>query len=142
MNLAAKKTHFAVNVSSIRYEFENTTSVLFIAVLTLFGFLRLFVLNRLSQFLETIDDNCDPVSWILDTGKELERACEFAAALKFYFAGKMFFARWRHHISLQDEAFLRATSSHATASASEAASVSDGRPASESSAAAASATAR
>jgi hypothetical protein len=55
----------------------------------------------MKQFLDTINETqCDPVSWILDTGKELERACEFALALKFYFAGKMFFARWKHHISM------------------------------------------
>jgi hypothetical protein len=130
-------------VYSTRYDCENTTSVLFLAVLTLSVFPQMFFLNRVSQFLETIDDNCDPVSWILDTGKELERACEFAVALKFYFAGKMFFARWKHHVCLQDEASLRVLSSHATAPASKAASVSDSTPASESSAAAAaSATAR
>jgi hypothetical protein len=32
----------------------------------------------------------------LDTGKELERACDFAVALKFYFAGRIFFARLKY----------------------------------------------
>ncbi len=39
--------------------------------------------------------------WILDTGKELERACDFAMALKYYFAGRMFFARLNRHQPLQ-----------------------------------------
>ncbi len=35
----------------------------------------------------------DPISWLLDRGKALERACDFATAIKYYFAGRMFFAR-------------------------------------------------
>jgi hypothetical protein len=33
------------------------------------------------------------VEWLLERGKKLERACEFANALKYYFAGRMYFAR-------------------------------------------------
>jgi hypothetical protein len=33
------------------------------------------------------------VEWLLERGKTLERACEFANALKYYFAGRMYFAR-------------------------------------------------
>jgi hypothetical protein len=33
------------------------------------------------------------VEWLLERGKRLERACEFANALKYYFAGRMYFAR-------------------------------------------------
>jgi hypothetical protein len=33
------------------------------------------------------------VAWLLERGKKLERACEFANALKYYFAGRMYFAR-------------------------------------------------
>jgi hypothetical protein len=47
------------------------------------------------------------VLWILDTGKELERACDFAMALKYYFAGRMFFARFKQY--LPDELALPAT---------------------------------
>lgn len=49
------------------------------------------------QFLNEITEECDPVSWVLDTGKELERACEFAMALKYYFAGRMFFAQLKKY---------------------------------------------
>jgi hypothetical protein len=35
----------------------------------------------------------DPIMWLLGRGKELERACDFATAIKYYFAGRMFFAR-------------------------------------------------
>ena len=52
------------------------------------------------QFLNEIKDGCDPVEWILETGKELERACDFAMALKYYFAGRMFFARLKKHPQL------------------------------------------
>jgi hypothetical protein len=52
------------------------------------------------QFLDEINDDCDPVEWILETGKELERACDFAMALKYYFAGRMFFARLKKHPQL------------------------------------------
>jgi hypothetical protein len=52
------------------------------------------------QFLDEINDDCDPVEWILETGKELERACDFAMALKYYFAGRMFFARLKKHQQL------------------------------------------
>jgi hypothetical protein len=48
------------------------------------------------QFLTQITVDCDPVEWILINGKELERACEFAMALKYYFAGRMFFARLKN----------------------------------------------
>jgi hypothetical protein len=41
----------------------------------------------------------DAVTWVLETGKELERACMFDIALKYYFAGRMFFARLKHHRS-------------------------------------------
>jgi hypothetical protein len=34
------------------------------------------------------------LEWLLERGKKLERACEFATALKYYFAGKMYFARY------------------------------------------------
>lgn len=37
----------------------------------------------------------DPIMWLLGRGKELERACDFATAIKYYFAGRMFFARLR-----------------------------------------------
>jgi hypothetical protein len=37
----------------------------------------------------------------LDTGQELERECEFGMALKYYFAGRMFFARLRQHLKHQ-----------------------------------------
>ena len=33
------------------------------------------------------------LEWLLDKGKELERACEFSMALKYYFAGKMYFKK-------------------------------------------------
>ncbi len=33
------------------------------------------------------------LDWLLEKGKELERACEFSMALKYYFAGKMYFKR-------------------------------------------------
>jgi hypothetical protein len=52
------------------------------------------------QFLDEFKDGCDPVEWILETGKELERACDFAMALKYYFAGRMFFARLKKHSQL------------------------------------------
>ncbi len=52
------------------------------------------------QFLNEIKDGCDPVEWILETGKELERACDFAMALKYYFAGRMFFARLKKFLQL------------------------------------------
>ncbi len=48
---------------------------------------------QLLQFLTHITVDCDPIEWILINGKELERACEFAMALKYYFSGRMFFAR-------------------------------------------------
>jgi hypothetical protein len=55
-------------------------------------------LTLLLQFLQQIaKTGCDPVKWILETGKELERACDFAMALKYYFAGRMFFARLKKH---------------------------------------------
>lgn len=56
----------------------------------------LLVSHFMCQFLQsilTIRAECDPISWILETGKELERSCDFAMALKYYFAGRMFFAR-------------------------------------------------
>jgi hypothetical protein len=50
--------------------------------------------HAMFQFLELIESTTvDPVEWLLDTGKELERSCNFAMALKYYFAGRMFFAR-------------------------------------------------
>jgi hypothetical protein len=33
------------------------------------------------------------LEWLFERGKKLERACAFANALKYYFAGKMYFAR-------------------------------------------------
>lgn len=33
------------------------------------------------------------LDWLLEKGKELERACEFSMALKYYFAGKMYFKK-------------------------------------------------
>lgn len=56
----------------------------------------LLSLMQPSQFLTQITVDCDPVEWILINGKELERACEFAMALKYYFAGRMFFARLKN----------------------------------------------
>ena len=53
------------------------------------------------QFLNEFKDGCDPVEWILETGKELERTCNFALALKYYFAGRMFFARLKKHPQLR-----------------------------------------
>jgi hypothetical protein len=38
-------------------------------------------------------DECDPIAWLLARGKALERACDFATAIKYYFAGRIFFAR-------------------------------------------------
>jgi hypothetical protein len=55
------------------------------------------LLTQPLQFLDEFKDGCDPVEWILETGKELERACDFAMALKYYFAGRMFFARLKKH---------------------------------------------
>jgi hypothetical protein len=40
------------------------------------------------------------LEWLLDTGKELERACEFSMALKYYFAGKVYFAKRQIHQNL------------------------------------------
>jgi hypothetical protein len=34
------------------------------------------------------------MEWLLERGKKLERACDFANALKYYFAGRMYMARW------------------------------------------------
>jgi hypothetical protein len=45
------------------------------------------------QFVRAITEGNDPILWLLVRGQELERACNFAIALKYYFAGKMFFAR-------------------------------------------------
>lgn len=33
------------------------------------------------------------VEWLLEKGKSLERACDFATALKYYFAGNVYFSR-------------------------------------------------
>lgn len=33
------------------------------------------------------------LQWLCEIGQELERQCEFAAALKFYFAGKVYYAK-------------------------------------------------
>jgi hypothetical protein len=38
-------------------------------------------------------DECDPIAWLLARGKALERSCDFVTAIKYYFAGRMFFAR-------------------------------------------------
>jgi hypothetical protein len=38
------------------------------------------------------------VLWIFEAGKALERACEFAMALKYYFAGRIFVARLECHL--------------------------------------------
>ena len=35
----------------------------------------------------------------METGKELERACDFAVALKFYFAGCNFFTRLKNYLA-------------------------------------------
>ena len=53
----------------------------------------LFLPHAIFQFLDSISPALDPVEWIFNTGKELERSCDFAMALKYYFAGRMFFAR-------------------------------------------------
>jgi hypothetical protein len=45
------------------------------------------------QFVRAITKGNDPIQWLLVRGQELERACNFAIALKYYFAGRMFFAR-------------------------------------------------
>ncbi len=33
------------------------------------------------------------IAWLRDMGEELERQCDFSAALKYYYAGKMYFAK-------------------------------------------------
>jgi hypothetical protein len=33
------------------------------------------------------------IVWLLETGEELERQCEFSTALKYYFAGIVYFAK-------------------------------------------------
>ena len=55
----------------------------------------------LTQALQFLDEFQDPVEWILETGKELERACNFAMALKYYFAGRMFFAQLKKYPEVQ-----------------------------------------
>jgi len=57
----------------------------------------LFLPHAIFQFLDSISPALDPVEWIFNTGKELERSCDFAMALKYYFAGRMFFARLKQH---------------------------------------------
>ena len=56
----------------------------------------MFLSHAIFQFLDSISSALDPVEWIFNTGKELERSCDFAMALKYYFAGRMFFARLEH----------------------------------------------
>ena len=51
------------------------------------------MLLRHVQFVRAISEGNDPIQWLLVRGQELERACNFATALKYYFAGRMFFAR-------------------------------------------------
>jgi tRNA(Arg) A34 adenosine deaminase TadA len=68
--------------------------------LIVFFFTKILLLMQPLQFLDEFKDGCDPVEWILETGKELERACDFAMALKYYFAGRMFFARLKKHPQL------------------------------------------
>jgi hypothetical protein len=33
------------------------------------------------------------IDWLLQTGEELDRKCEFAAALKYYYAGKVYYSK-------------------------------------------------
>ncbi len=33
------------------------------------------------------------IQWLLRTGEELDRKCEFAAALKFYYSGKVYYSK-------------------------------------------------
>jgi hypothetical protein len=40
------------------------------------------------------------IVWLLNKGKALERACEFSSALKYYFAGNMYFSRLSYHQAL------------------------------------------
>ncbi len=68
-----------------------------------FYHLGVYVLfHAMFQFLESIAPPVDPVEWLLATGKELERSCNFAMALKYYFAGRMFFARLNQLKQQQD----------------------------------------
>jgi len=69
--------------------------------LIVFCFTKILWLTQPLQFLNEFKDGCDPVEWILETGKELERTCNFALALKYYFAGRMFFARLKKHPQLR-----------------------------------------
>ena len=71
---------------------------------SVFSAFALLVSHFMCQFLQsilTIRAECDPISWILETGKELERSCDFAMALKYYFAGRMFCARLKLSRQLQ-----------------------------------------
>ena len=107
MILTSGQGHLGANASLIRFGHRVAPFLKKISIVltTLRCLSLLFISNFMNQFLDSIiETKCDPISWILDTGKELERACEFAVALKFYFAGKMFFARWKHHISRPCEA--------------------------------------
>jgi hypothetical protein len=54
------------------------------------------------QFVRAITKENDPIQWLLVRGQELERACNFAIALKYYFAGRMFFARLHQTPELYD----------------------------------------
>ncbi len=77
------------------------------ALLIFFCFAQILCLTQPLQFLDEFKDDCDPVEWILETGKELERACNFAMALKYYFAGRMFFARLKKHPQLHQRLQIR-----------------------------------
>lgn len=37
------------------------------------------------------------IEWLLRTGEELDRKCEFAAALKYYYAGKVYYSKLDEH---------------------------------------------